>query len=56
MPPLKGKEDKGNRRNNVQSGRKCIVCNNILDFKGEIDYNYYIEEAEKLVSIFYKEE
>ncbi len=56
MPPLKGKEDKGDRRNNVQSGRKCIVCNNILDFKGEIDYNYYIEEAEKLVSIFYKEE
>ena len=50
MPPLKDKVD--DRRNNVQSGRKCIVCNDINDFLGEIDYDYYIEEASKLVDIF----
>jgi len=54
MPPLKGKTD--NRRNNVQSGRKVIVCNNIVDFIDEIDYDYYIEEASKLVDIFSNEE
>lgn len=50
MPPLKGKEEM--RKNSVQSGKLCIVCNNILDYKGEIDYDYYIEEANKLVEIF----
>jgi len=54
MPPLKGKTE--NRRNNVQAGRKVIVCNNIVDFVGEIDYDYYIEEASKLVDIFSNEE
>lgn len=53
MPPLAGKDEI--RKNNIESGRKCIVCNNLLDFKGKIDYNYYIEEAEKLVSIFKEE-
>ena len=55
MPPLKGKEDKGDRRNEIEAGRKCIVCNNILDFEGEIDYDYYIEATEKLISIFKEE-
>ena len=50
MPPLKDKVD--DRRNNIQSGRKCIVCNDINDYIDEIDYDYYIEEASKLVDIF----
>jgi hypothetical protein len=50
MPPLKGKEEI--RKNSVEAGRKCIVCNNILDFSKEIDYDYYIDEAKKLVDIF----
>jgi hypothetical protein len=52
MPPLKGKTE--DRRGNIQSGRKTIVCNDINDYIGEIDYNYYIEEASKLVDIFKK--
>lgn len=54
MPPLKGKEEP--RRNNIQVDRKCIVCNNINDFVGEIDYDYYINEAKKLIDIFKKDE
>lgn len=50
MPPLKGKEE--DRRNNIQAGRKCITCNNIEDFIGEIDYDFYIEETKKLIDIF----
>ena len=50
MPPLKDKTEM--RKNSLQAGRKCIICNNIEDFKGEIDYEYYIEEANKLVDIF----
>ncbi len=53
MPPLKGKEE--DRRNNIEVGRKTIVCNNINDYIGEIDYDYYVEQASKLVDIFSKE-
>jgi len=52
MPSLKGKDEP--RRNNLQVGRKCVVCNRIEDFAGDIDYDYYIEEANKLVDIFKK--
>lgn len=54
MPPLKDKVD--DRRNNIEVGRKTIVCNDINDYIGEIDYDYYIEEASKLVDIFSTEE
>ena len=50
MPPLKDKID--DRRGNIQVGRKTVVCNEIADYIGEIDYDYYIEEAKKLVDIF----
>jgi len=52
MPPLKDKVD--DRRNNIEVGRKTVVCNNINDYIGEIDYDYYIEQAKKLVDIFKK--
>jgi len=50
MPPLKDKTE--DRRNNIEVNRKTIVCNNINDYIGEIDYDYYIEQASKLVDIF----
>lgn len=50
MPPAKDKTE--DRKNAVNVGRKVIVCNNINDYKGEIDYDFYIEEAKKLVDIF----
>jgi len=50
MPPVKGKTE--DRKNAVNVGRKTVVCNRIEDFKGEIDYDFYIEEAKKLVDIF----
>ena len=50
MPPLKGKEEI--RKNSVEAGWKCMVCNNLLDYAGDIDYDYYIEEAKKLAEIF----
>ena len=47
MPPLPGKDEE--RHNSIQSGRKVTICNNINDYKGDIDYDFYIREAEKLV-------
>ena len=47
MPPLKeGGED---RRLSIDSAWKVKPCNNMNDFVGDIDYDYYVEEAEKLV-------
>ena len=50
MPPLKGKTE--DRRNNINVGRKAIVCNNLNNFIGEIDYDFYIQECEKLIENF----
>ena len=48
MPPIS--EDKEERRINVASDQKVWVCNNIKDFdRSDLDYNYYVSAAEKLV-------
>jgi len=47
MPPVKGKEE--NRFIGVNKEWNVKVCNNMLEFDGDINYNYYIEEARKLL-------
>jgi hypothetical protein len=47
MPPVAGKEE--DRHMSIESGWKVKTCNNMLDFDGDIDYDYYIAEAEKLL-------
>jgi hypothetical protein len=48
MPPLE--VDGPDRRMDVGSGWKMWVCNNIKDFdRKDVDYNYYIDAAQKLV-------
>ncbi len=48
MPPLKDKTDE--RRFHVNKGWKVTICNNIADANhDDIDYEWYINEAEKLV-------
>ena len=46
MPPLKNKTEW--RRIGVESGWNVQVCNNIADATLPIDYDYYINEVEKL--------
>jgi hypothetical protein len=46
MPPLKGKTEW--RKIGVESGWNVQVCNNIADATLPIDYEYYINEVEKL--------
>lgn len=50
MPPLKAKPDTI-RRNAYQGskGWKVSVCNHINDFENDLDYDYYITEAYKLI-------
>lgn len=47
MPPLPDKEEE--RRIGINIGEKVRVCNDIKDFNGNINYEHYIKEAEKLV-------
>lgn len=51
MPPLKGKTDW--RKIGVCKGRKVAICNDLstvgADWRDCIDYDYYINEVEKLV-------
>lgn len=51
MPPLKGKTEW--RKIGVCKGRKVAVCNDLsvvgADWKDHVDYDYYINEVEKLV-------
>lgn len=47
MPPLAKKPDQW-RRIGVESGWTVCVCNNIADATLPIDYEYYINEVEKL--------
>lgn len=50
MPPL---HDGGeNRRMSIESGIKVKTCNDINDFKWDINYSYYIEQADKLLEFF----
>lgn len=47
MPALE--EGGDTRRLGIDTDWNVQVCNNMLDFKGDIDYDYYIAEANKLV-------
>lgn len=50
MPPLvEGGED---RRLSIESGLKVKTCNNINDFYWDVDYDYYIDQANKLLELF----
>lgn len=49
MPPLPGKEEKGERYIGIDKEWLVKTCNNIKDFDGDINYDYYIREAKKLV-------
>jgi hypothetical protein len=46
MPPLKGKTDY--RRISIESGWLTWPCNDIKQATAPIDYEYYIQEVEKL--------
>lgn len=47
MPPLEGKEDE--RRIGIETGWNVKTCNNSDLFAWDIDYDYYVQEARKLV-------
>ena len=47
MPPLEIGGDE--RRLGIDTSWKVKPCNNINDYVGDIDYNYYVAEAEKLI-------
>ena len=49
MPALEGKEDDGDRRLGIDTAWNVKTCNNMKDFDGDIDFDYYVQEAEKLV-------
>lgn len=50
MPPLEGKTE--DRRMAIESNWKVKPCNNMKDFNWDIDYDYYIQEVEKLLEPF----
>jgi len=37
------------RRIGINTGQKVTICNNMDDYKGDINYEWYIEQAKKLV-------
>ena len=47
MPPLKDGDDW--RRLGIDTDWNVKTCNNIADFRWDVDYNYYIQEAKKLI-------
>jgi hypothetical protein len=50
MPALPGKELEGDRRLSIDAKWNVTPCNNMDDFSWGIEYDYYVEEAKKLVS------
>lgn len=50
MPALEGKELEGDRRMSIDSKWNVTPCNNMDDFSWGINYDYYVEEAKKLVA------
>ena len=50
MPPLEGSVDF--RRMSVESNWKVKPCNDMKEFDWNIDYDYYIQEIEKLIEPF----
>lgn len=51
MPPLPDDEEQKERRLSVGANQLVKTCNNMKDFGNDIDYEYYIKEAEKLASL-----
>jgi hypothetical protein len=49
MPALEGKEEDGERRLGIEVGWKVKTCNDMVNFDGDINFEYYIAEAAKLV-------
>ena len=49
MKALPDSEDKSDRRLSIDSQWKVKTCNNMKDFDGDVDFDYYVQEAEKLV-------
>ena len=49
MPALEGKEALGDRRLSIDAKWNVTPCNNMDDFSWGINYDYYVEEAKKLV-------
>ena len=47
MPPLEGKDEE--RRIGIDKQWKVRTCNDISKFEWDIDYDYYIAEASKLI-------
>ena len=48
MAPL-AKEPEKERRISIDAEYNVKTCNNMDDFEGDIDYDYYIDEANKLL-------
>lgn len=51
MPPLPDKEDAGWRRLGIDKSWNVIPCNNMEDYRGDVDLTYYVQEAQKLASL-----
>lgn len=49
MPALAGKELEGDRRLSIDKEWNVTECNNMVDFKWGVNYDYYIAEAQKLI-------
>jgi hypothetical protein len=49
MPALPDSEDRSDRRLGIDTAWNVKTCNNMQDFTGDIDFEYYVQEAEKLV-------
>lgn len=47
-----GNIDNGNRESNLEVGYKCTLFNNYIEDSYDINYDYYINETNKLVNIF----
>jgi hypothetical protein len=47
MPPLEG--DVEERRLSIDKEWSVQTCNDMDDFKDDINYQYYIQEAQKLI-------
>lgn len=57
MPPLKGKEDAGERPLGIDVEWNVVPCNDINNFSWDnLNYDYYIKEANKLVDAIVNKE
>lgn len=49
MPPLKGKSEW--RKNAIEAGWTVLVCNRIADATLPVDFDYYVDQVERLCNI-----